>query len=498
MARYILALDQGTTSSRAIVFRDDGGIAAIGRRRLPQVFPQPGWVEQDPEDIWRTQLAAARDALTAGGMDPSEVAAVGIANQRETVVLWERETLRPIANAIVWQDRRTAAECEDLGRRGAERLIVQRTGLVIDAYFSATKIAWLLDHVPGARARAERGELSAGTVDSWLLARLTNGAVHATDPTNASRTMLFDIDRCAWDRELLSLLRVPEAVLPDVRPSASIFGATATEHLGVRLPIAGVAGDQQAALFGQGCDAPGMAKNTYGTGSFLLLVTDGRPAGDTAGLLTTLTATLPERQPGYALEGSIFITGAAVQWLRDGLGVIGSAEESELVAASVPTSDGVFVVPAFVGLGAPYWDMYARGTILGLTRGTTRAHIVRATLESIAFQTVDVVRTMEMVAGVELHELRVDGGAAENDLLMQIQADLLGRPVVRPSVIETTAAGAAYLAGLTTGVWAGSSEPAWNRSADRRFEPRMPRAERDHALAGWHRAVERARGWLDA
>jgi glycerol kinase len=425
------------------------------------------------------------------------VAAVGIANQRETVVLWERESLRPVANAIVWQDRRTAPACEALREQGLERRIAERTGLVIDAYFSGTKLAWLLDTIPGARARAERGELAAGTVDSWLIARLTNGALHATDRTNASRTMLFDIDRCAWDDDLLAMLNVPRSVLPEVRASSGEFGVAAAEHLGAALPIAGVAGDQQAALAGQTCFTPGTAKNTYGTGSFLLLVTDGRPAGDTAGLLTTLTAVGSGRQPGYALEGSIFITGAAVQWLRDGLGLIESAAESEAVAASVPSSEGVYVVPAFVGLGAPHWDMYARGTILGLTRGTQRAHIVRATLESIAFQTVDVIEAMERVSGVRLEELRVDGGAVANDLLMQIQADLLGRPVVRPAVIETTAAGAAYLAGLSAGVWHGLADLTAHWRVERRFEPAMAAAERQAALAGWRRAVERSRGWLD-
>jgi len=496
MTRYVLALDQGTTSSRAIVFRDDGTVAAVAQEEFPQIFPRPGWVEHDPEAIWRSQVGAARAALAVLGAASGEVVALGIANQRETAVVWERETLRPIANAIVWQDRRTAPACEELRARGLEPLIAKRTGLVIDAYFSATKIAWLLDNVPGARARAERGELAAGTVDSWLIARLTNGAVHATDHTNASRTMLFDIDRLEWDEDLAVALGVPRAMLPEVHASAHVYGVAA-EHLGVALPIAGVAGDQQAAMVGQACFAPGMAKNTYGTGCFLLLVTEGRPAGDTGGLVTTLTASRAGERPGYALEGSVFVAGAAIQWLRDGLGLIGSAAESEALAASVQSSDGVYVVPAFVGLGAPHWDMYARGAILGLTRGTGRAQIVRATLESIAFQSVDVVRTMERVAGVPLSELRVDGGATANDLLMQMQADLLGRPVVRPAVIETTALGAAYLAGLSVGLWSGLSEVARHWREDRRFEPAIGPAERDAALAGWERAVERARGWLD-
>jgi glycerol kinase len=497
MTRFILALDQGTTSSRAIVFRDDGTIAGVGQREFPQIFPRPGWVEHDPEEIWRSQLEAVGEALAVAGVAAGEVAAVGIANQRETVVLWERGTLRPLANAIVWQDRRTAEACERLRADGLEALIGERTGLVIDAYFSATKLAWLLDNVAGARERAERGELAAGTIDTWLIARLTDGAVHATEPTNASRTMLFNIDRRAWDADLLAALRIPAAVLPEVRPSAGEFGRCAAEHLGAPLPIAGVAGDQQAALFGQVCVRPGMAKNTYGTGCFLLLVTEGRPRGETAGLITTLTAAAPGGAAGYALEGSIFVAGAAVQWLRDGLGVIQTAAESEAVARLVPSSDGVYVVPAFVGLGAPHWDMYARGTIVGLTRGTGRAHVVRATLESIAYQTRDVVEAMERASGVELAELRVDGGAAMNDLLMQMQADILGRPVVRPAVTETTALGAAALAGLAAGVWPSLPELEARWRVDRRFEPAMPEAEREAAYAGWRRAVERARGWLD-
>ena len=497
MTRYILALDQGTTSSRAMVFGEDGRIVAIDQREFPQYFPEPGWVEHDPEEIWRSQIAAAQGAIAAAGVDARDIAAVGITNQRETALLWERATLQPIGRAIVWQDRRTAAACEALRQDGLAPLIAARTGLVIDAYFSGPKVAWLLDHIPGARDRAERGDLAFGTVDSWLIARLTNGAVHATDATNASRTMLYDIERCAWDDELSAALRVPAAVLPEVYPSAHRFGVTAAEHLGAALPIMGVAGDQQAALFGQACFEPGMAKNTYGTGCFLLLVTDGRPAGDTAGLLTTLTAQTTSGRPGYALEGSIFIAGAAIQWLRDGLGLLRTAAESETVAASVPSSEGVYVVPAFVGLGAPYWDMYARGTIVGLTRGTGRGHIVRATLDAIAYQTRDVVEAMERASGVPLTELRVDGGATANDLLLQIQADVLGRPVVRPAITETTALGAACLAGLAAGVWQGLPELAARWRPDRRFEPRWSAAERDTAYDGWRRAVGRSRGWLD-
>ena len=479
MTRFILALDQGTTSSRAIVFRDDATVAGVGQREFGQLFPQPGWVEHDPEAIWRSQLEAAREAIASARVAPGGIAALGIANQRETVVLWERATLRPLANAIVWQDRRTAEACERLRADGLEGLIRARTGLVIDAYFSGTKLAWLLDHLPGARERAEGGELAAGTIDAWLIARLTNGAVHATDRTNASRWMVFDIDRGAWDAELLAALRIPEAVLPEVRPSAGDFGRCAPEYLGAALPIAGVAGDQQAALFGQVCVRPGMAKNTYGTGCFLLLVTDGRPRAETAGLITTLTAVPPGGDAGYALEGSIFVAGAAVQWLRDGLGLIRTAAESEPVARSVPSSDGVYVVPAFVGLGAPHWDMYARGTIVGLTRGAGRAHLVRATLESIAYQTRDVVEAMEQVSGVALAELRVDGGAATNDLLMQMQADILGRTVVRPAVTETTALGAAALAGLAAGVW-----------------PSLPEGEPGYALEGSIFVAGAAVQWL--
>lgn len=497
MARHILALDQGTTSSRAILFRDDGSIASIGQHEFPQIFPQPGWVEHDPEAIWQSQLRAARDAIEQSHIRPSQIDAIGITNQRETVVLWDRRTLEPVANAIVWQDRRTAQTCEDLRDRGLADVIYERTGLVIDAYFSGTKLAWLLDTVPDARARAARGELAAGTIDAWLIARLTNGTVHATDPTNASRTMLFNINRREWDAELLRVLRVPAEVLPAVRPSAGDFGVTATEHLGAAIPIAGVAGDQQAAMVGQACFEPGAVKNTYGTGSFLLLVTGVRPSGDTAGMLTTLLAAGGGTGPGYALEGSIFVAGAAVQWLRDGLGLIQSSAETEVLAASVASSEGVYVVPAFAGLGAPHWDMYARGAIFGLTRGSSRAHIVRATLESIAFQAVDVIRSMEQASGERIEELRVDGGATANNLLMQMQADYLGRPVIRPKVIETTAAGAAYLAGLSSGIWRDLSEIAAHWRTDRRFEPTIDEAERRNAMAGWRRAVERTRGWLD-
>jgi glycerol kinase len=494
MSRYILALDQGTTSSRAIVFDTQGAIRGTGQREFTQHFPRPGWVEHDPEEIWHSQLAAARDALKASGVRADELACCGITNQRETAIVWERSTGRPIHNAIVWQCRRTAPAVEQLRAGGYEPLIRERTGLVADAYFSGTKIAWLLDNVPGARAAAQRGDLAFGTVDTWLIWKLTGGAVHVTDSTNASRTMLLDLDRMAWDQHMLDLLRVPAAILPEVRPSVSGFGQVLAEHLGAATPITGVAGDQQAALFGQACFTEGLAKNTYGTGCFLLLHTGAERIRTDGGLLATAAAS-PDGRPQYALEGSVFVAGAAVQWLRDGLGLVTSAAESEALAASVPDSGGVVVVPAFTGLGAPHWDMYARGAMFGVTRGTSRAHIVRATLESIALQSLDVVETMASAAGAPLAELRVDGGAAANDLLMQIQADVLGRPVVRPTLTETTALGAAYLAGLGAGVWPGIDALQQHWQVDRTFTPRMKDAEREAMIRRWRRAVERTKGW---
>lgn len=491
--RYILALDQGTSSSRAVLFDDAGRPIADAGRPFPQVYPRPGWVEHDPEEIWRSQLEAARNALSKAGIAASEVAAVGITNQRETTLVWERATGRPVSNAIVWQCRRTAAMCDEMRRRGLEPWVREKTGLVIDAYFSGTKLRWLLDNVAGARQRAERGELAFGTVDSWLVYRLTGGAAHVTDATNASRTMLYNIRERRWDDDLLRELDIPASLLPRVCASNAVVGETEPSLLGAAMPVAGIAGDQQAALIGQCCFERGAAKNTYGTGSFLLLNSGGTPplAQD---LLTTIALQVDGRVD-YALEGSIFITGAAVQWLRDGLGIIESAADSEALAASVESSEGVYVVPAFVGLGAPHWDPYARGAALGITRGTTRAHIARATLESIAFQTRDVVEAMERESGIALGELRVDGGAARNDLLMQLQADILGRPVVRAAVLETTALGAAYLAGLGAGVWKGLDELAALWRADRAFEPRMGRDERETLYAGWKKALERAQGW---
>jgi glycerol kinase len=490
---YVLALDQGTTSSRAIVFDERARMLGTAQAEFGQLYPQPGWVEHDPEEIWRTQLDCARGALAQAGIDAARVAAIGITNQRETTLVWDRVTGKPIHNAIVWQDRRTAAHCERLKEAGHEALVRARTGLVIDPYFSATKIAWLLDNVPGARARAAAGELAFGTVDSWLIWKLTAGARHVTDVSNASRTMLYDIARSEWDAELLELLGVPRALLPEVLPSSGAFGETVAGPLGAPVSIAGVAGDQQAALFGQACDAPGMAKNTYGTGCFMLLHCGGERISSTHGLVTTRAAEIDA--PEYALEGSVFVAGAVVQWLRDGLHMIKASVDVEALAGSVPDAGGVLFVPAFVGLGAPHWDPHARGAIVGLTRGTTEAHIARAALESIAFQSAEVLRAMEQDARIRLTELRVDGGAAANDLLMQFQADLLGVPVVRPRVLETTALGAAYLAGLAVGVWHDRREIGAQWQAERSFAPAMSRDAAESRIARWRRAVDRARGW---
>jgi glycerol kinase len=490
---YVLALDQGTTSSRAIVFDEHARMLGTAQAEFRQLYPQPGWVEHDPEEIWRTQLECARDALAQAGIAAARVAAIGITNQRETTLVWDRVTGKPIHNAIVWQDRRTAGHCERLKEAGHEALVRARTGLVIDPYFSATKIAWILDNVPDARTRAEAGHLAFGTVDSWLVWKLTGGAKHVTDVSNASRTMLYDIARSDWDAELLDLLAVPRALLPEVLPSSTVFGETVTGLLGAALRIAGVAGDQQAALFGQGCDAPGMAKNTYGTGCFMLLHCGSERIASTHGLVTTRAAEIDA--PEYALEGSVFVAGAVVQWLRDGLHMIKASVDVEALARSVPDAGGVLFVPAFVGLGAPHWDPHARGAIVGLTRGTTEAHIARAALESIAFQSAEVLRAMEQDARIRLTELRVDGGAAENDLLMQFQADLLGVPVVRPRVLETTALGAAYLAGLAAGVWRDRREIGAQWQAERSFAPGMSRDAAESRIAQWRRAVDRARGW---
>ena len=493
----ILALDQGTTGSTALVVDAEGAVIARGYAELPQHYPEPGWVEHDPEDIWRTTVQAAGQALAAAGAAARGIAAIGITNQRETTILWERASGRPIANAIVWQCRRTAALCERLRADGLEPAIRAKTGLVVDPYFSGTKIRWLLDHVPGARARAERGELCFGTVDTWLLWRLTGGAVHATDPSNASRTLCFDITRLQWDEELATALGVPMAVFPEVRPSAGRFGETAAGGpWPAGIPVAGIAGDQQAALFGQACVQPGMAKNTYGTGCFLLMNTGERLVASSRGLVTTVAWTIGG-VTHYALEGSVFIAGAAVQWLRDGLGIIASAGEAQALAESVPDTGGVYLVPAFVGLGAPYWDPYARGTIVGITRGTTRAHLARAALEAVAYQSRDVLETMAEDAALPVGALRVDGGAAANDFLCQFQADVLDAAVLRPSVTETTGLGAAYLAGVGAGLWT-PAEAGRRWALEREFTPRMPAAARAGGYAGWKRAVERSRGWAQA
>ena len=491
----ILALDQGTTSSRAIVFDAQGTIVAFDQQEFAQHFPQPGWVEHDADDIWSSQLATARNALRNARLSAADVVAIGITNQRETTILWDRATGRPVARAIVWQDRRTAPLCAELTARGLGETVTAQTGLLIDPYFSGTKIAWLLDHVAGLRARAEAGEIAFGTVDAWLIWNLTGGQRHVTDVTNASRTMLFDIHRLQWSEELLRALNIPASLLPEVLPSSADFGTTATDHFGGAIPIGGVAGDQQAALVGQAGFAPGMAKNTYGTGSFGVLNTGEHVVRSTQGLLATIAFALEPGKATYALEGSIFVTGAAVQWLRDGLGLFERSDEIEALARQVDDTGDCYFVPAFTGLGAPYWDPFARGTIVGITRGTTRAHLARAALEAMAYQTADVIAAMERDAGVPLTELRVDGGASANDLTMQFQADVLGVPVSRPAIIETTALGAAYLAGLQRGYWADMQTLAKQWREDKRFAPQMPAQRREALLGRWRAAVERSRGW---
>ncbi|HYR90863.1 MAG TPA: glycerol kinase GlpK [Terriglobia bacterium] len=491
--RYVLALDQGTTSSRAILFDEEGNAVRVAQREFRQIYPQPGWVEHDPKEILDTQREVAREAVGTAGIRLKDLLAVGIANQRETTIVWERQTGEPLYNAIVWQDRRTASVCERLREAGAEGLVGERTGLVIDPYFSGTKITWLLDQIPGARARAERGELAFGTVDTWLMWHLTGNRAHLTDPSNASRTLLYNIHTGEWDQELLNLLRVPRALLPDVHPSAHAFGTLSADILGEPFVIGGVAGDQQAALFGQACHKPRMAKNTYGTGCFMLLHTGDRAVRSQNGLVTTSCAQTAGKE--FALEGSVFVGGAVVQWLRDEMNFFSSSSEVERLAASVPDSGGVYFVPAFTGLGAPYWDPHARGAIVGLTRGTSPAHIARAALESIAFQSAELLDAMQKDAGEPLAELRVDGGAAANDLLMQFQADLLGVAVLRPRALETTALGAAYLAGLAVGLWKSRDEVAAHWRLERRFEPRMERTAAADLMARWRDAVGRSRNW---
>jgi glycerol kinase len=492
--KYVLALDQGTTSSRAILFDQAGSVVASVQKEFRQIFPKPGWVEHDANEIWATQLATAQDVIAKKQLSPSDVAAIGITNQRETTVVWDRETGTPIHHAIVWQDRRTAARCDQLKARGLAATIKRKTGLVVDAYFSGTKLEWILKNVPGARAKAKDGRLAFGTIDTWLVWNLTGGRVHVTDPSNASRTMLFNL-KGDWDNELLKVLGVPRSVLPEVKSSSEVYGET--RLLGGTIPIAGIAGDQQAALFGQACTQPGMVKNTYGTGCFMLMNTGTKPTPSKHQLLTTVAWRIGNRTE-YALEGSIFIAGAVVQWLRDGLGIIKSSAEVEALASQVTDPDGVYLVPAFAGLGAPHWDQYARGLIAGVTRGTTAAHIARAALEGIAFQVADVLRAMQADAKIKLKELRVDGGASANNLLMQFQSNLLDVPVVRPKVTETTALGAAYLAGLAVGYWEDQKQIAAQWQVDRRFTPAMKSTDRRRLESGWVKALERARRWEEA
>ena len=493
---YILALDQGTTSSRAIIFDHEGSIRAVAQKEFEQIFPQPGWVEHDPDEIWSSQISVAAEVMSRAGLSARDMEAIGITNQRETTVVWQRTTGRPIYNAIVWQDRRTAAFCDQLKSEGLEPTFQRKTGLVLDSYFSGTKLKWILDNVAGARERAERGELCFGTIDSWLIYRLTGGAYHLTDITNASRTLLYNIHSLEWDEELLQILEIPRSMLPDVRASSEVYAETSPDIFPTPIKIAGIAGDQQAALFGQRCTRRGMVKNTYGTGCFMLLNTGEEAVPSKNNLVTTIAWSIGGRTE-YALEGSVFIAGAVVQWLRDGLKIIKSSSEVEELARSVDDNGGAYLVPAFAGLGAPHWDQYARGTIVGITRGTTAGHIARAALEGIAFQVADVLRAMEADSGITGKELRVDGGAAMNDLLMQFQADLLNLPIVRPEVTETTALGAAYLAGLAVGVWENEEEIDKQWTIEREFQPRMEADRREYLINNWNRALERAAEWVE-
>ncbi len=494
MAKYILALDQGTTSSRAIVFNNDGKIVSTAQKEFEQIYPKPGWVEHNPMQILETQFKVAKEAIKKAGLTGKDIAAIGITNQRETTVVWDKRTGEPVYNAIVWQCRRTALICDALKEKGLTETIRQKTGLVVDAYFSGTKVKWILDNVKGARERAERGDLLFGNIDTWLIWNLTGGKVHTTDYSNASRTMLFNINTLKWDKDILSELNIPESMLPQPKPSSCVYGYTDKEIFGAEIPIAGAAGDQQAALFGQACYEPGMAKNTYGTGCFMLMNTGEKLVSSNNGLLTTIAWGVGDKVE-YALEGSIFIAGASVQWLRDELKVIENSAASEALATAVKDSNGVYVVPAFVGLGAPYWDMYARGAILGLTRGANRNHIVRATLESIAYQTKDVLEAMQEDSKIKLQALKVDGGAVANNFLMQFQADILGVPIYRPEITETTALGAAYLAGLAVGYWSSKDEIAEKWNIDRVFNPDMDDKVRDKMYTGWKKAVNRALKW---
>ena len=493
--KYLLALDQGTTSSRAILFKPDGSVVSVAQKEFEQHFPHDGWVEHDAEEIWQSQLETAREAISKAGVAPADIAAIGITNQRETTVVWDRASGKPLYRAIVWQDRRAATLTDRMKEEGLEPVIREKTGLVLDPYFSGGKLAWILDNVSGVRERADAGGVCFGTVDSWLMYCLSAGRIHATDVSNASRTLLFNIHDLSWDHDLLSLFGIPAGMLPETRASSDLFGETDPAIFGQEIPITGVAGDQQAALFGQACFEPGMAKNTYGTGAFVVMNTGPKPVlGE--GVITTIGWQIKGQQPQYAMEGSIFVAGAAVQWLRDGLEIIKEASEIEQLAASVADTGGVYFVPALVGLGAPYWDPYARGIIVGITRGTNRAHLARAVLEAMAYQTCDAIEAMQEASGIILRELRVDGGAAANDLMLQIQADILGTPVVRPRITETTALGAAYLAGIGVGdLDQGSIISQW--SLDRRCEPEMDPAVREALCRGWKRAVERSRGWVE-
>jgi glycerol kinase len=496
MEKFILAIDQGTTSSRAILFDRAGAIRAVAQREFTQHFPRPGWVEHDAAEIWSTQVGVVTEALAQLGVEFKQVAALGITNQRETTVVWDRSTGRPIHNAIVWQDRRTAEKCDSLKKQGLAAKIQEKTGLVLDAYFSGTKVQWLLDQVKGARKGAEAGKLAFGTIDSWLLWNLTGGKHHMTDASNASRTLLYNIHTQKWDDELLEIFKVPRAVLPEVRSSSEVYGETSGRLLNATVPISGIAGDQQAALFGQMCLQPGMLKHTYGTGGFMMFNTGKKPITSKNNLLTTVAWKIG-KETTYALEGSIFIAGAAVQWLRDGLGIIRSSADVETLATSVPDNGGVYFVPAFVGLGAPHWDQSARGAIVGITRGSNARHIARATLESIAYQTVDVLEAMEADSGIKIKELRVDGGATVDDLLMQFQADVAGVPIVRPKISETTALGAAYLAGLAVGFWKDTKEIQHQWQMEREFQPSMAVAQVKELKRGWAKAVSKAKGWTD-
>lgn len=497
MSSYIMSFDAGTTSVRSILFDHDGKICSVAQKEIRQIFPKPGWVEHDPQEIWFSQMAVAVEALGRARIRPSDVAGIGITNQRETTVVWDKETGENIYNAIVWQDRRTASMCDQLRAAGHDKVIQKKTGLILDAYFSATKVAWILENVPGARAKAEAGKLAFGTVDSWLIWKLTSGKnIHVTDPSNASRTMLYNIHTGDWDKELLKLFKIPASMLPEVRSSSEVYGEVSTSLGLAHVPVAGVAGDQQAALFGQMCVKPGLAKNTYGTGCFMLQNIGTKPVASKQRLLTTVAWQLGSKgKLEYALEGSVFIGGAVVQWLRDGLQLVRSAQEVDLLAASVPDSGGVFLVPAFAGLGAPHWDAYARGTIVGLTRDTSAAHIARAALEGVAFQVADLLDAMHADTGKKLPELRVDGGASRSEPLMQFQADILGVPVIRPAVVETTALGAAYLAGLAVGYWKNTSEISTQWQVDKTFEPQMPKARVQELRSRWNEALGRAKEW---